>query len=427
MNWHHNWNNLTEDVNDGVPAGQPPTSPGMGGAPGNPTGPTPPQGGPDPANGMGGGPKVRDVSNDPQVPDMPPEKDDMDYQQWWKEYNKQSIKGDANVLIDLLNKVRERDLDPHQRKFVEDNLQVQFLRQDANVSKASGEIRKAIRQDMDRNNPSVSLVNHISTVLEQMPELSQVFIRMAGTQGLKGELHRRYIAALLGGVQVGIGGNTEDVLYNEKDYTSKISTRFNATFGNVHVGSWALKASDPQEYLEPPELKRLESGSPQEKETLRLRIIAESIHEHFRQRAMIVNVCGPDGTVYTLGWDVGTSLMAAYRQGSLVIKTKQVEGHPAMLTPDGKIVPFMDVKIMYSKDTGDQDEDGKPAKEDQEFLTWRDGQLVLTATIETMRDAATTIGQGIVFKEVPYQGNPTDLKTISRCVPSTFEILMRRC
>jgi hypothetical protein len=43
-----------------------------------------------------------------------------------------------------------------------------------------------------------------------------------------------------------------------------------------------------------------------------------------------------------------------------------------------------------------------------------------------MREAAAVF-QGTVFKETPYAGNPTDLKTLRRCVYSCSELLFRQC
>jgi hypothetical protein len=82
---------------------------------------------------------------------------------------------------------------------------------------------------MDQNNPSVSMVNHLSTVLDAQPELINHYIRIKGTMGLKGELHRRYTTALFGGVQVGVGANTEDFIYEERQYSIRVSTRFNSS------------------------------------------------------------------------------------------------------------------------------------------------------------------------------------------------------
>jgi len=35
--------------------------------------------------------------------------------------------------------------------------------------------------------------------------------------------------------------------------------------------------------------------------------------------------------------------------------------------------------------------------------------------------------QGTDFKETPYQGNPSDLKALKKCVYSAHDMLMRQC
>ena len=66
--------------------------------------------------------------------------------------------------------------------------------------------------------------------------ISNIFIKIKGLLGAKGDMHRKYIASLLGAVQVGSGANSEDIVYNEKDYSIRISTRFNDKFGRVEIG-----------------------------------------------------------------------------------------------------------------------------------------------------------------------------------------------
>lgn len=46
----------------------------------------------------------------------------------------------------------------------------------------------------------------------------------------------------------------------------KISTRFNSKFGAIDLGRWTLQQDDPQKYLADPELEKLDSGAPEEKE-----------------------------------------------------------------------------------------------------------------------------------------------------------------
>jgi hypothetical protein len=52
--------------------------------------------------------------------------------------------------------------------------------------------------------------------------------------------------------------------------------------------------------------------------------------------------------------------------------------------------------------------------------------LFLTATMAILKEAASSF-PGIVIKENPYAGNPSDLRVLQRCVPSAPEILLRQC
>lgn len=372
------------------------------------------------------GQQMPDVSQDPAAPDMPEEMQEQDFEQWKNTFFKESIKGDVNKLLDLIHQIRDMDLESYPRKFVEDNLQICFLRQYANIDKANKEIRKLIKNDLDKNNPAVSVVNHIDSTLQAMPELNNIFIKLKGLLGMKGDLHRKFISALIGAVQVGTGGNNEDVVYNEREYSIRLSTRYNDKWGKLDIGKWSLKEDDVEKYLTEPEQKRLEEGSPEEKDVLRRRIVMESIAETFKKRGFIVNVVGEDGTIYTLGWDISGSLKNAYTDGKLVVRTSVGESSDAMINDDGEIIPYMDIKIKYSKETGELDEDGKPVKEEHDFMERIDGMLFLTAQFNILKESSSGFS-GMVLKEIPYNGNPSDLMIIQRCVPNSSEILTRQC
>lgn len=419
-----------------VPAGSSmaiPGMPGQGGPP--PQQGSPPPGDPNVANPADQNPdqqpqmqqnNIPDVSGDPQAPDMPEEQEDQDFEQWKNNYFRESTKDDVNKLVDLIHKVRDMDLDSYPRKFVEDNLQVCFLRQNANIDKASKEIRRSIKSDLDQNNPAVSIVNHMDTTLQSMPELNKIFIKLKGLLGMKGDLHRKFIASILGGVQVGTGGNIEDVIYNERDYSIRISTRYNDKWGKVDIGKWSLREDDAERYLTEPEQHRLTEGSPEERDVLRRRVVMESIAETFKKRAFIINSVGQDGTIYTLGWDLAGSLRSAYTSGKLVVKTINSENSEAMIDEDGKIIPYVDIKVKYVKEGNGVDEDGKPAKEEHDFMERIDGILFLTAEFQVLQEASSSFS-GIVLKETPYTGNPSDLRVLQRCVPNATELLLRQC
>ena len=418
-----------DPVAGGSPAGQPASNMGPPPAQGMP---------PDPnvsnqTDQMGKNPQDQqqppDVSQDPQVPDMPEQEEGEDFEQWRQKFLKESIKGDSQTLISMLKQAldQEGELSAYQKKFAKDNLNIQTLRLNANIEKASKEIRSQIKQQLDQNNPSTSVVSHICDVLETVPLLNQIFIKLNGYEDAKGDLHRKFIAALLCAVQVGKGADKEDIIFNEREYSILISTRFNAKWGRVYLGDWSLKEDDPERYLSQPEMKRLQEGSPEEKDVLRRRVVVESIAQKFEQRAFIIHTVSEDGTIYVMGWDVANALRAAYTNGKLVVRTRHSENSEAMITDEGEIVPFVDMNIYYVKETGQQDEDGMPDTKEIEFMQRRNGVLLLTAQLATLKEATSAIGTGIVFKEVPYQGNPSDLKVLQNCVFTTHDLLMKQC
>jgi hypothetical protein len=368
-----------------------------------------------------------DISQDPQVPDMPEEKErPNDFETWKMKFVKESIKGDPNKLINAILHIRDNELEPYPRKFVEDNLDICFLRQNANIFEASSEIRKLIKKDFDRTNPATSVVNHITAVLERSPLLNEIYIKFIGLGGAKGDCHRKFIAALTGSVQVGSGGQNEDLVFEETDYSIRMSTRFNTKWGDVNLGRWYLTEDDPEKFLKNAELERLEGGSPEERDVLRRRIVIESIAEHFMERAFIINVVSPDGTIHHLGWDLGNSLKAAFLDGKLVVRTSDNDEREAFVNEEGSIIPIPNMDIYYVKESDSLSKSGKTELEELEFISHRDGVLYLSAPLSLVKEAAVSL-QGIVFKETLWQGNPSDLLRVQRCVPSTSEIILRNC
>jgi hypothetical protein len=371
----------------------------------------------------------QDVTQDPEAPDMPEEgnEENNDFEVWKSNYFKESIKGDANKMMELISPMRARDeMAPYQRKFVEDNWNIQLLRMNSNITDASKQIRKSIREQLDKNNPATSVVNHIVSSLETTPALKDTFIRMMGYSGNKGELHRKFIAALTGSVQVSSSPDKENIIFNEKEYSIKMATRLNSEWGEVSIGSWSLREDDPERYLSEPEVKRLSEGSPQERDVLRRRVVIESIAKHFEEQAFIINVVNEDGTIYYLGWDIANALRGAYAEGKIVVKTMKSENSEAMISDDGQIVPMIDLRIYFVKEGIGQDEEGNPEVEEVEFMQKRNGMLFLTAGLSTIKDAAEAM-QGTEFKEITYAGNPSDLKVLKRCVYSVHDLLMRQC
>jgi hypothetical protein len=405
-------------------AGQAPMS--SPGGPGDPMGDNPP---PMPPTNMATDPLagMEDIGDDPQYPEMPEERGgDEDFQIWKMNYVQESIKGDPNNLINMLMQIRERELEEPERKFVEDNLQVQFLRQNSNVFEASTELRKLIKQRLDHTNPARSTVNHIFEVMQKYPMLNEIYIKCGGLLGGKQDAHRKFIAAMLGAVQLSTGSKSPDLVFEEKDYSIRISTRYNSRWGDVHIGTWMLQDDDPQRYLKGAELERLDGGSPEEKDVLRRRVIIESIASYYKDRSFIVNVVGTDGTVYHLGWDLGESLKSAFLDGKLVVRTHEDVSREAFINKDGTVVSIPRMSMYYVRESGEFTGRGLPETEEVEFIEHRNGSLYLTAQLDLLKEAAMTM-QGLIVQESPWQGNPTDIFRISRCVPSVSEQILRQC
>jgi hypothetical protein len=368
-----------------------------------------------------------DSQEEPEIEDeIDGSNDEEDFEVWKSNFFKETVKGNPNDLIDLLSPLREKDeLLPYQRKFVEDNWNIQLLRLNSNVLDASKSIRKNIKDQLDKNNPATSIVNHISNVLDTMPHLNNTFIKMMGYSGNKGELHRKFLAALTGSVQVSSSPDKENIILNEREYSVKMATRLNSEWGDVVLGSWSLREDDPERYLSEPEIKRLSEGSPDERDVLRRRVIIESIAKQFEEQSFIINVVADDGTIHYLGWDVSNALRGAYTEGKLVIKINKSENSEAMINDDGAIIPVTNLKIMFVKQSESVNLD-QPSTEEIEFIEKRNGMLFLTAGLLTIKEASTSL-QGTEFKEIPYNGNPSDLKSLRRCVYSAHDMIMRQC
>lgn len=409
-----------------APIGQvPETTPGTPGDPmaqGN--NPPPQQGGPDLS-------QPQDISQDPQYPEMPNEDEEpKDFDNWKAEYMKQSIKGDPKILEDMILKIRDKELEPNQRKFVEDNLQICFLRRhpDSVIFKTSQKIRKMIKQQLDKGAPATSIVNYIYTAINEDPLLNQIYLKCTSLGGGKQDYHRKFVAALLGAVQVGSGIENEDLIYNDTDYSIPISTRFNTKWGDVSLVRWNLEEKDivNPKILSEPEQERLKSGSPEERDVLKRRVIIESISRRFRERAFVINCVGTDGTVQHLGLDLGNCLGAAYLDGKLVVRTTTDDTQEVFIDEEGTTIPVPNIDIYYVRMSSNLNSVGEPEKEELRFISHRGGNLYLSAQLDVIKESATNL-QGLVYQESPWQGSPSDLLKVTRCVPDITEVLLRNC
>ena len=370
-------------------------------------------------------PEQDDPSQDPQAPDTGEDDGEEDFETWQANFFELSIKGDTNEMLDAINQIRDRQLKASQRRFVEDNMQLLLLRQDANFDKCSKEIRKLINQELDRNNPSVSVMQHIMNTLQAYPVVQNIFIKLAGQGGLKAELHRRMVGALLGAVQLGGGPGSDkpDLIFAAQDYTIDVSTRLQTTWGDLPIGKWTLQEDDAEQILSEPELERLYDGSPEEKRVHRRRVCLESVASKYSKRAFLTHIVDTeDGTIHALALDLAELLRNGYKEGNLVVRKRKSRMQDAMIDDDGEIIPIFSYAVNFKEES----EDGESSTKEVTFMEQRDGMLYLTAEQQTIQEVAGGM-PGIFYTSVPYNGNPSDIPAILRCAPSTVEILMRRC
>lgn len=365
-----------------------------------------------------------DVTQDPQNIEEP-QQEAQSFEEWRHDFMEMAIKGDNEELVNMLNSIRDNELEVSQSRFVEDNVQVFMFRRDHNVLEASKKFKSLLKQDLDRTNPGTTVMQHLSQVLETDPTLYQGLIKLSGTFAWKADLHRKWIAALLGAVQVGGGSVTKDIQICEKKYDINLSTRFATQWGEINIGKWSLIESDPKEHLKPDEQEGMEEGSPEEKQMYRRKIIIKSIGETYRKRAFIVHVVGMDGTIYSLGWDLGNSVLDAYKAGKLVVRGRENADKEIMIGDDGEIIPVIDYSIMFLKETGEVDDSGRPETEEVPFMERRDSTLYLVADAELLKLASSTMS-GMFFHSVPYGGNPSDILKLRRSIPGLYELISKQ-
>ncbi len=372
----------------------------------------------------GAQPDPDDVTQDPQSMEEP-KAEEQSFEEWKHNFLEMAIKADNEELVYMLNAVRDRELEVSQRRFVEDNIQVFMFRRDANVLKASKEFRNLLKQDLDRTNPGTTVMQHLTQVLDANPLLYQGLIKLSGTFAWKADLHRKWIAAFLGAVQVGGGATNKDIQICEKEFDINLSTRFATQFGEINIGKWSLIESDPKEYLKPDEQESLQEGSPEEKQVLRRKIIVKSIGETYRKRAFCVHVVSTDGTVYSLGWDLGNSILEAYKAGKVVVRGRENEDKEIMIGDDGEIIPVIDYSILFVRETGEVDDNGRPETEEVPFIERRDSTLYLVADMEVLKMASSGMS-GMFFHQVPYGGNPAEILQLQRSIPGLYELISKQ-
>ncbi len=316
---------------------------------------------------------------------MEEERDDKDFEVWRGEYIELSSKMNVQEMLESVRpwKDKSNDLEPPQAKFVNDNYAICNYLQDPQILQAMKDTRNLIKQQLDRTYPGTVVMQHLTTVIDRYEPLQQVLIKLFAAYGLKAELHRKFLAAILCAVQTGGGNRRMDLVLSEKNLTVNLDTRFATEFGEIQIGRWALKTSDPDEILSDSEMDQLKDGSPDMRAAIRRRVILESF---------------------------------------CMVRSRQSDQKNAMISEAGDVVPLLDTDFMYVQETGETDDSGNPEAIEVPFVSVRDNVAYLVADMKTLENAGAVLN-GLFMKEIQFNGNPSDLKAIRDSLPNLKAIL----
>ncbi len=277
------------------------------------------------------------------------------------------------------------------------------------------------------------LYSIISSEIEPYKTITDCLTKLPGFYSMKSDLFRKSIAAIANGVQIGSGGTLEDLFIPlaEDGVGIKVCTRCYTDFGNIQIGKWALQFNDPENFLSDAELKKLnDTGSPEEKEVLRKRVIVESIAESFKDKVYLCMIIDPNmGERHEIGFNFAELIRDGWKNGYISIEFKASVGQgDAGVKTDGELIDLQKIQINYVKESPDKlDEEGKPVKEYVEFMDVKNGFLYVTIMGDEFTNFANDAQAGLFYSSKPFDSGPEELLKIQRCVPDIKEILLRKC
>jgi len=117
--------------------------------------------------------------------------------------------------------------------------------------------------------------------------------------------------------------------------------------------------------------------------------------------------------------------MDAYKEGKIVVRGQENESKEISIGDDGEILPIIDYSLLFVKETGEVDDNGRPETEEVPFIQRRDSTLYLVADLDTLKMAAAGLS-GIFFNSVPYGGNPSDIQQLQRSLPGLYDIIAKQ-
>ncbi len=279
----------------------------------------------------------------------------------------------------------------------------------------------------------VEIFSIVSEELERFEAVKEALIKLPAFYAMKADLFRKIICSLTNGVQIGSGGQLEDIFIPvaENGIGIKLSTRCYTDFGNIEIGKWMVQFNDPEKYLAEEELEKLNNtGSPEEKEVLRKRVVVESIAHKFKDKIYIVLIVNPNvGTRREIAFNFSELIRDGWKNGYISVEFKaSVNKGDAGIQIDGELVDLQDIVLDFVRENPDElDEEGLPVKEHIEFINHKHGKLYISITNEDFSDFASNAQSGLFTNEKNFDQGPDQLLTIQRCIPDIKEILLKKC
>jgi hypothetical protein len=273
----------------------------------------------------------------------------------------------------------------------------------------------------------------ISDEIEKYNEINNVFLKLPSFYSMKSDLFRKIICSLTNGIQVGSGGTLEDIFIpiSEGGDGIKVCTRIYTDFGNIQIGKWSIKYNDPEKYLSESELEKLNySGSPEEKEVLRKRVIIESIAENFKDKVYIVFITNPNtGEIHQIGFNFSNLVRDGWKNGYISVSFKANVGKgEAGVKIDGELIDLQNIEIEFIKENPDKiDKEGRPIKDYIELMNLTNGYLYLSIIREEFDNLINVSQNGIFYKNKQFDQGREELLKIQRCIPDIKEILLKKC
>jgi len=277
------------------------------------------------------------------------------------------------------------------------------------------------------------LYSVVSSEIEPYKAITDCLVKLPAFYSMKSDLYRKAMGAMMNGVQIGSGGSLEDLFIplGEDGVGIKVCTRCYTDFGNIQIGKWNLQFNDPENFLSDAELQKLNNtGSPEEKEVLRKRVVVESIAENFKDKVYLCMIVDPNmGERHEIGFNFAELMRDGWKNGYISIEFKASVGKgEAGVQVDGELIDLQEVQIDYIKENADKlDEEGKPVKEHVELMEVKNGFLYVTVMGDEFTNFANDAQAGLFYSSKPFDSGPEELLKVQRCVPDIKEILLKKC